>query len=263
MRLLILGNMLMATTLLCTGCGPDLNGPLRPGEMAEANVNGVPLAIPMAFVPPHERFLYRRGTQEDGIRVEMNYPAMTPFVDPLDNSPTYLRYQYKLALNVSTDDHASTADRVALMRRMVLSAPRDENHGGTFVPGPWELQRYQWPPHVPALTVENFQGFDDDDQFVYPSLEAIETHIRCKPTIFPDAHSAEAQRRRERGEFTYVPSCGHYFRSTALNDAVVKLSYQRGHLEHWREIQAAAEAFLARHVVRREAASELGGSRNR
>ena len=242
--------MWLATSVLLAGCSPDLNGTLRPGEMAEASVNGVPLAIPMAFVPPHERFLYRRGTQEDGIRVEMNYPAMTPFVDPLDNSPTYLRYQYKLALNVSTDDHASTADRVALMMRMVLSAPRDENHGGTFVPGPWGLLRYQWPSHVPALTVENFQGFDDDDQFVYPSLEAIETHIRCKPTIFPDAHSAEAQQRRERGEFTYVPSCGHDFRSTALNDAVVKLSYQRGHLEHWRDIQAAAEAFLARHRAR-------------
>lgn len=246
MRSRIGGKLLMAM-MLCTGCGPDLNGPLRPGEMAEASVNGVPLAIPMAFVPPHERFLYRRGTEEDGIRVEMNYPAMTPFVDPRDNSPTYLRYQYTLALNVSTDDHASTAGRVAHMGRMVLSAPRDENHGGTFVPGPWGLLRYQWPSHVPALTVENFQGFDDDDQFVYPSLEAIETHIRCMPEIFPDAHSAEAQKHRERGEFTYVPNCEHNFRSRTLNDAVVKLSYQRGHLERWREIQAAAEDFLARH----------------
>ena len=53
--------MWLATSVLLAGCSPDLNGTLRPGEMAEASVNGVPLAIPMAFVPPHERFLYRRA----------------------------------------------------------------------------------------------------------------------------------------------------------------------------------------------------------
>ena len=149
------------------------------------------------------------------------------------------------------------------MARMVLRWPRDENQGGAFVPGPWGLLRYQWPPDVPALTAENYQGVIDDDQFIYPSLEVIETHIRCKPEIFPDAHSAEAQERRERAEFTYVPSCAHYFRSNVLDDAVVKMSYQRGHLAHWREIQAAAESFLSEHVVRREAASQLEGSEAR
>ncbi len=249
MRLLSRSMVSVAMLLLCTGCGPDLNGPLRPGEMAEAKVNGVRVAMPMAFVPPHERFLYRRGTQEDGIRIELSYPAMTPFVDPLDNSPTYLRYQNTLSLIVGTDEHASTTDRIAHMARMMLSAPRDENHGGSFVPGPWGLLRYQWPPDVPPLTVQNYHGYDDDDQFIYPSLEAIETHIRCMPAIFPDAHSDEAEERRKRGEFTYVPGCEHFYRSNVLNDAVVKMSYQRGHPAHWREIQAAAESFLAEHVV--------------
>lgn len=256
MRSPILSRMLMTTVLLCTGCSPDRHDPIHPGEMAEASVNGVSLAIPMAFVPPRLRFLHRRGTLEDGISIEMNYPAMTPFVDPRDNSPVHLRYQHKLSLLVGTDRHASTAERIAHMRHLVLVAPRVENWGGTFVPGPWGLLRYQWPPEAPPLTVENFQGFVDDDQFIYPNLEAIETRIRCMPFIFPDAHSAEAQRRRERGEFTYVPNCQHRYRSRVLNDAIVDMSYLRGHLEHWQAIQAAAEAFLAQHVVARGSAGE-------
>lgn len=242
--------MWLATSVLLAGCSPDLNGPLRPGEMAEASVNGVPLAIPMAFVPPHERFLYRRGTQEDGIRVEMNYPAMTPFVDARDDSPSRLRYQNQLAIYAESDSHPSSEARLELMRQLIEKAPRLERRGGRFEPWQWGLLRYESPEGVPELTEETFQGFDDDDHFIYPSIDRLATMIRCTSLVVPDAHSAEAQRRRERGEFTYVPGCAHEYRSIVLNDSIVNLSYQRGHLEHWREIQAAAEVFLARHRAR-------------
>jgi hypothetical protein len=196
-------------------------------------LNGQRIFLPIAYIPPRERGLYRDGDSTDALRIEAVLPGLAPFVDPEDNSPVFDRYRDEISIligpaGVNSDDE---------QRELLANYAKDWLENRSEAGQRFGLQRFVLGPGAQSAFVHN-------DVYLNLGAGSDRALINCTPDSVPDPESPEAAELRRKRELVRNPMCEHTFFSPKLRKSVIHVTYFRRHLPNWRGIQSSVLRFI-------------------
>lgn len=202
----------------------DLSNPLVP-----LSVDGIHFQIPEDYIPHRERRLYPDQANVSDLRIEARWPGMQPFAglaDPGGPLPFYTGHRDQLSIVIHASHIDSEQERSQFLHKFSnFWLPGREAAGERF-----SLARFARRPGAPARA-------GDDELYLYPSQEQIQTVIVCAPSDDPEPMPQVPTQTGTEAGLLRSSGCEQGFFVPQLNNLYIHVSYLRHHLKDWREIQ--------------------------
>ena len=205
-------------------------------------VNGNHLLVPADYIPRYMRNLYGQATNRKGLLLQAEWinGTLRPFLDPQDNTFVWISHQNEISILIEHFDNNTQEEKYQLA-----------NHFSSI----WMSNRRQAESRYGLLRYEHNDLAQrerenavivhyEQDLYLYPSREQIETQIVCHPDFFPDPGTERANALQKRGKLLIGPSCSHEIFLHGLQDSHIQIGYFRSHLPEWQAIEQAVVELL-------------------
>lgn len=214
----------------------------KPPEMLGMRINGNPMIVPVGYIPRYERGWYGQGLETQGLSISAQWTdgPMQPFVSPENNTPIWFTYHDNYSILLSHVPNETFAERRKLAT-FYASIRLPNRHADGWRYG---LLRLVHNDVEQREREHDLSTFTEQDLYLYPSRDQIETMITCTPDFFPNPYTERAYALQKRGRFVLNPMCSHDMFMHDLKNTQIEISYYRVHLPRWREIEEAVRALL-------------------
>ncbi|MCC7705972.1 hypothetical protein IGS59_27370 [Janthinobacterium sp. GW460P] len=214
----------------------------QPVTELRMTVNGNMLLIPANYIPSYMQGLYEQASNRQGLLLQAQWKGgkLQPFIAPHDNTPVWISHQDEVSILVQHFDANTLAEKYQLAQHFsAIWMPNRKQvasrHG---------LLRYEHNDLPQRVREDAITVFYEQDLYLYPSRERIETQIVCAPDFFPDPGTERANALEKRGKLVIGPSCSHDIFLHGLRNSHIRVSYFRSHLHEWQAIERAVVALL-------------------
>ncbi|WP_312437881.1 hypothetical protein [Janthinobacterium sp.] len=206
-------------------------------------LHGNKLVVPVAYIPKYERGWYRQdGIVNDGLNLDAEWKAgkLYPFAAPEDNTAVWIRYQNKVSILIQRFGNNTLEQKYQLSQHFAsIWMPNRRQMAKRY-----GLKRYEHNNLAQREKEDVITAFYEQDLYLYPSRERIETQIVCDADFFPDPGTERASALQKRGKFVINPLCSHDIFLHGLRDSHIEIGYFRSHLPEWQAIEQAVVELL-------------------
>ncbi|KAB8042126.1 hypothetical protein [Janthinobacterium aquaticum] len=214
----------------------------KPPELLGMRINGNPMIVPVSYIPRYQRGWYGQGMATKGLYILAQWTdgTMQPFVSPESNTPIWFTYHDKYSILLrNVPNETFPARRKLATFYASIRLPNRHADGWRY-----GLLRLVHNDVEQREREHALSTFAEQDLYLYPSHDQIETMITCDPDFFPNPYTERAYALQKRGKFVINPMCSHDMFMHDLKNTQIEISYFRVHLPRWREIEEAVRALL-------------------
>lgn len=174
------------------------------------------------------------------LQAEWKKGKLQPYIDPHDNTAIWISHQDEVSILVQHFRTNTPEEKYQLSQRFTsIWMPKRK-----LMAGRYGLLRYEHNDLPQREKEDVVSAFYEQDLYLYPSRQQIETQIVCDADVFPDPGTALAAALQQRGKFVINPRCSHEIFFHGLKDSHIQIGYFRSHLHEWREIEQAVVELL-------------------
>ena len=205
-------------------------------------VNGNHLLVPVDYIPRHMRNLYDQAGSRRGLLLQAEWKdgKLLPFIDPQDNTAIWISHQNEISILIQRFGNNTLEQKYQLSQHFAsIWMPNRRQMAKRY-----GLKRYEHNNLAQREKEDVITAFYEQDLYLYPSRERIETQIVCDADFFPDPGTERASALEKRGKFVINPLCSHDIFLHRLRDSHIEIGYFRSHLPEWQAIEQAVVELL-------------------